>query len=588
MKWWLKIKKIDFFYYLLTNKYKINRFFRLLSSFQVSYKMSQQFGRAAHYQGGGIDYKKWCTQYLTLEYLKGEDLVEVFAKDGTKKEIPRRNVGVLFKDFKTMGTTIASVPLMHEGEVVYFDLIDLYASLYEKETVHPLFKQEYKFTSAIVPIGLPEKVKDNTPYMQAGRFYRSKGANTVNMSDDNVAISLFNAFSSTVYQMVNAKTETEMKSLFDLIVKLVEVMNVFNKNNKTFHGIIKQLRNTMASQDMLQYSLSFIFGKKMMTQRMLINMLYVVVKRTYKHFDNFFTKKGEQHPIVGIVATMIVAPLIRKYIGGEVSSTEMFALYYGDFTDVREKIKDVKTDDESKFFKADVEIIKRLAHVCGLPENDNGYLKLVDHANRNKMAFAPPPSTYFGIIPEIVSSLEVDCKDIFLDNGKNSTLRLPEVVFDQKDETTTKVTSVSTTQWSGIKFNKNGVYGIKIKNLGISKTAQGQTMGLDFVANMRFTFGNYVLPKDREGYAISGMYHINGKYVQKKEIPVDSKFLLELTDTHLKIHTGSYGKFTEFVKMERKYSDEYVCVGFKNMTFNLSSEPEVYLTKEKPAPAAFL
>lgn len=550
--------------------------------------MSQQFGRAAHYQGGGIHYKEWCSKFLTTEYLKGEDLVEVITKDGVLKEIPRKNVGVLFKDFKTLGTSIASVPLMQDGEVVYFDLLDLYASLYEKETVHPLFKKEFANSTAIFPLGIPEKIKNNTPYMQAGRFYRSKGANNVNMSDDNVAISLFNAFSSTVYQMVNAKTETEMKSLFGLVVKLVEVMDVFNKNNVTFHGIIKQLRNTMASQDMLQYSLSFVFGKKMMTHRMLINMLYVVVKRTYKHFPNLFAKKDDLHPIVGIVATMIVAPLIRKFIAKEVSDTEMFALYYGDFSLLREKIKEVKTDDESKFFNADVEVVQCLANICGLPENNAGYQKLVDHASRNKLSFSPPPSDFFGIVPEIVSTLEVSCKDIFLDNGKNSTLRLPDVVFDQKDEKTVKVTSVSTTQWSGIKFKKNGVYGIKVKNLGISKSAEGHTFGQEFVANMRFTFGDYVLPKDREGYAVSGMHFTKGSYVTKTPISTKEKFLLELTDSHLTIYTNSFGKFKEFVKMSRKFSDEVVCVGFKNMTFNITDEPSVIVSKEVLAPAALL
>ena len=105
---------------------------------------------------------------------------------------------------------------------------------------------------------------------------------------------------------------------------------------------------------------------------------------------------------------------------------------------------------------------------------------------------------------------------------------------------------------------------------------------------MRFTFGDYVLPKDREGYAVSGMHFIKGSYMAKTPISTKEKFLLELTDSHLTIYTNSFGKFKEFVKMSRKFPNENVCVGFKNMTFNITEEPSVITSKEVLAPAALL
>ncbi len=114
---------------------------------------------------------------------------------------------------------------------------------------------------------------------------------------------------------------------------------------------------------------------------------------------------------------------------------------------------------------------------------------------------------------------------------------------------------------------------------------------------MRFTFGNNILPIDREGYASSGMHFINGNYIQKTSFSLDNEFEINNTKDSLTIFTQLYGKKHPIIEMTKNYSDEPIIIGFKNLSFrfivntnnNLNNEKENSVKKEeKLAPAALL
>jgi hypothetical protein len=556
--------------------------------------MAQQFGHNAHYQTGGIGYKEWCEKYINSNYLTGDDTVEVYLCNGTKKEVPVHQAGVYFHSFKKLGTTISAEPLIHDNEVVYFDINELYA-LEFKDAKHPLFKDT---KGAILPLGIPVKMESNVPFQQFGRFWRSMGANNINMSDDNIAISLFNAFSTTTYHMVSCKSEEKMKSIFNLLIKMVNILSAFNKGNKVVYGILKQLRNTISSQDMLQYSLSFIFGNKVMDKRIMLNMFDIVLKRTYKHNANLFkkTNPSDNHQIIGVIAVMFLAPLFKRYFAKEITESDMYSDYYSNFLEITEKIKELQPDSTSETDK-DSELVCLISRLIGHYMDLDICKKLVDFSKNHKYAGQHAPFEDWGVLEKIIPSVEINFQNIYLDN-KNPKKRvlLPEVVLSIEDNDTTKIVSSSTTEWSGVSLTQLGDFKIKPSVLGVSSSAKGNTMGKDFVANMRFTFGNTVLPVDREGYASSGMHFTDGKYEQKTAFSLENEFEISNTKESLIIYTQLYGKKHLIVKMNKSYTDEPIVIGFKNLSFRLvktntfSTTESVLAEKkdEKLAPAALL
>ncbi len=554
--------------------------------------MAQQFGHKSHYQSGGISYKIWCNDYLNSKYLGGEETVEVYLCNGTKKEVPISQAGIYYHSFKKFGTSISAEPLIHDDEVIYFEINELYG-LHFGDKTHPYFTVK---GGAILPLGIPVEMETNIPFQQFGRFWLSMGQNNLNMSNDNVAISLFNAFSSTTYQMVSCKSEDKMKSIFGLLVKMVKVLSEFNKNNKVVYGILKQLRNTITSQDMLQYSLSFIFGNKTMDKKIMLNMLDIVLKRTYKHNTNLFKKKNpnDNHQIIGIIAVMFLAPLFKKYFTKEITELDMYGEYYSNFIEITDKIKELQ-DNKSSDIENDSELVCLISRLIGHYIDLNICKKLVIFSKENKSANKHAPFEDWGVIEKINSQFEINTQNIYLDNkNPKKKVVLPEVILTIENSNTTKIVSSSTTEWSGITFKDLGDYIIKPNILGVTSSANGNTIGQEFVANMRFTFGNTVLPVDREGYASSGMHFIDEKYVKKNGFSLENEFEINNSSDHFSIFTKLYGKKNQLIKMAKKYADEPIVIGFKNISFRLIknntnnatiSEIE---TVEKIAPAALL
>ncbi len=536
--------------------------------------MAQQFAKQSSIQSGGIPYDQWVKQVITPENLIGDDIISAFMQDGTRKDIKIKDAAVLYINFKQIGTTISAEPLFQDNEIVIFDISELYLA-HGQIKEHPLFKSQYKLSSAVIPLGIPAKTENNVAYQQSGRLWLSKGANNLNMSDDNVAVTLFNCLSSTTYQMVSCKEEDKMKSLFNLIIMLVKNLMIFNKNNTTVKNILKQLRNTETSQDMLQYGLSFLFGKKQLTRYVLLNMFEVVLKRTYKHTPNLYTKNGDNHPIFGILATMVIVPLYYKFFTKQIEESQMYVDYYGKFLEILGTIEEVKALEASDSIK-DSKIIKTLVDLQELSLDISEIGQIVDFCKKNSKTRERVPFVEWGILPKNEAKFTVTSDKIFVDNDKNKNKETAHVNITVKDENNIKVVSTATTEWSAINIRDNGTYTLKCKALGVASAAKGSTAGMGQIANMRFTFGNHVLPTDREGYAISGKHFRTDKtnkwtYADETPIALDSNIVLINTTDKLEIYTTQtlYGKVAHklVVSMVRKYATEPVVIAFKNIKF---------------------
>ena len=558
--------------------------------------MAQQFAKQTLIQNGGISYEQWVKKVITPEYLTGDDIVSAYMQDGTRKDIMIKDAAVLYVNFKQFGTSISAEPLFQDNEIVIFDITELYLA-HGRVKEHPLFKSQY---SAIIPLGIPAKTENNYAYQQSGRLWLSKGANNVNMSDDNVAVSLFNCLSSTTYQMVSCKEEDKMKSLFNLIIMLVKNLMIFNKNNTTIKNIIKQLRNTETSQDMLQYGLSFLFGKKQLTRYIQLNMFEVVLKRTYKHTPNLYTKNGDNHPIFGILATMVIVPLYYKFFTKQIEESQMYVDYYSKFLEILGTIEEVKTLEVSDNIK-DSKIIKTLVDIQELSLDNSEIAQIVDFCKKNSKTKERVPFVEWGILPKNDAKFTVTSDKIFVDNDKNKNIETEHVNIIVKDQNNIKVVSTATTEWSAINIRDNGTYTLKCKVLGVASNAKGNTAGMGQVANMRFTFGNYVLPTDREGYAISGKHFRTDTankwiYADKTPISLNSNIVLINTTNKLEIYTTQtlYGKVVDklVVTMVRKYAAEPVVIAFKNIKFAVgfseSVKKEEIKGEVKMTPSALL
>jgi hypothetical protein len=366
---------------------------------------------------------------------------------------------------------------------------------------------------------------------------------------------------------------------------------IFNKNNTTIKNILKQLRNTETSQDMLQYGLSFLFGKKQLTRSVILNMLEVVLKRTYKRNQNLYTKDGDSHPIFGILATMVIVPLYYKFFTKQIEESQMYVDYYSKFLEILGTIEEVKTLEVSDTIK-DSKIIKTLADLQELSLDVSEIGQIVDFCKKNfNKTKERVPFVQWGILPKNDAKFSVTSDKIFVDNDKNKKKETAHVNITVKDENNIKVVSTTTTDWSAINIRDNGTYSLKCKALGVASAAKGNTAGMGHVANMRFTFGNYVLPNDREGYAISGKHFRTDKdnkwlYADETPISLDSNIVLINSIDKLEIYTSQtlYGKVVHklIVSMIRKYAAEPVVIAFKNIKFAVQFSLSDEVKKEEP------
>jgi len=547
--------------------------------------MSQEFGHKSSILNNGIPINQWIKLYITSEYLYSSKLVEVYKMDGTKLLIPFHQASFLMYNFKTNGTSTFAQPIMCENKVAYFDISEIYMAWASLQS-HVLWKTEYHGRVAIIPLGSPvsNTIEVNIPWQQSARMYLSKGKNNLNMSNDNLAIMLWNMLSSIAYSMVSAKTQTESESLCNLLYTITLIIKEFVKGCKTVYGITLQLQKTTVTQDNGQHVLSLCLDQKVIDHKMLLNILHTTLKRTYKHTNCLFLKKSDTHPILGLILTMILAPLFNEFLNNMISYDEFFSEYNKTFTEINEKILSEKVKytnrcviSEVELFSSDLEIVKLIVSKVGLPENHDGYSQLIDHAQRNKMVSIPCRSDYWGIIQTINPFIEINTEYLFLNNKKERLMS--EAFIDNKTTEIISVTSSHTTEWSAITFKTNGKYSIKVECLGVSEQGRGNSAGKEYTANMRFTFGNYLLPTDREGYSIAGIHYTNGKYISKRQISIERDIILELTDKELIISNPM-----EIIRLPRKFSIETVMIGFKNVIFYISP----YKTIVKLAPAALL
>ena len=542
--------------------------------------MSQEFSHKSSILNKGLACPGWIKLYITPEHLSGDELIEVYNSNGTKTFLPFHQVGFIMYKFKLIGTSITSVPLMHENKVVYFDIKELYL-IYSGLKTHVLWKPEYSNKVAIIPLGSPVNINANIPWQQSARMYLSRGNNNLNMSNDNLANMLWNMVSSIAFSIVSANTETETESLFNLLEYITSIIKKFIKECKVINGITQQLQNTPVTQDNGQHVLSVCINQETLNPKMLLNILHTTLKRTYKHNQCLFIKQGDTHPILGLILTMVLAPLFNKFLNNLLSREEFLSEYYKTFIEINQKVLQEKYNNllmnEIKIFTGDLEIIKLIVSKLELPDNHDGYAQLLDHAQKNKMVSIPCRVDYWGIIPIIKPFIDIETDNIFLSNRKEKLIS--EAFIDNKSENIVFITSSHTTEWSAINFKTNGKYSIKVKCLGVANQGIGNCLGKEYTANMRFTFGNYVLPTDREGYSIAGMHFINGKYINKKSVSIEKEIILELTDRELVISNPQ-----EIIRLPRKFSIEPALIGFKNVIFDIS----LHKTIDKFAPAALL
>jgi hypothetical protein len=144
--------------------------------------------------------------------------------------------------------------------------------------------------------------------------------------------------SCIAFSIITSNTLKESESLLKLLNYISNIILEFNKNNSVISGITKQLQNTTITQDNGQHILSLAINNELINQKMLLNILHSTLKRTYKHCDCLFIKKEQQHPIFGLILTMILAPLFNKYINNIIEYDEFTKEYYRMFNEITANI----------------------------------------------------------------------------------------------------------------------------------------------------------------------------------------------------------------------------------------------------------
>jgi len=422
----------------------------------------------------------------------------------------------------------------------------------------------------LVPLGSLgiSRLECQTVLQQCARQWVTGGAISLagNMSDENVTTMYYAALQCLVYTTASGQDPNNVRQWFQATLALTAALKKFCDESEIARAVTAALANTSGADDTLQRAIAAQFTPNFVwSEEFKLELLETVVRRSTRR--NSTTIGMDAGPF----AVFTIVPLLREFVTSEQGT--LFSLneqtLYDKFNAqtselLQEYIKGATSNKE----EMTVSSLHTLAtKAAGLSLTKDHVRKLLQHIVLNPEMGHVAPWAEWGVLP-VSSILACNVRvDRFAISGKPSASY--QATLKPITTNSFQVKSYKGTDWSAIQFCSNGRYTVSTTCLGIATAAQGQTLGLELVANWRVTLGDDILPLDKPGISAAGMEYSPKlrKYVRAYE-PFDftKPFVVEITDE--RVYVNQVDNHDEAV-VYPKVKGQPVLLGFKNLVLDV-------------------
>jgi hypothetical protein len=541
--------------------------------------MSASFVHAPthHTTGTGVD--EWLKLSWDISTFHGDTVFSTV--DG---DIPAREAAVVFRNFRPVTGTPGAYFADPVALVAYRPAM--------RAAMGATRHTEVCVNDVVVPLGTPADwitEASNVVFMQTARQWVSGGRNTANMSMEHVITLYYGALQSLTFLVGTAHTVEEQCKWFPALTLLARAFDSFCRADVRALHVSLALVYTHGVNDMLQKALAHVFAALPLDKVTRYEMLATMVRRNLRH-GQMFTGLAP-----GPFVVFLLVPLLSELIAGMTIKEaqrlfndrtsalvdELAAIrsaHRGDAT--VDRWTTVHRDRAAKAAEAAKEqqaaCLAALATFAEAPLTVEQARCLLHHCSSTD-ASVPTPWATWGVLPAPPAlNCRVTTQRYSVTPSSSSGHRgAPRFGRGTSDSgltyhsrivshtpTTFEVFGYKGVEWSGVQFHTPGTYTIRAHDIGLAKTAVGDSRGEELCANWRLTVGNTLFPNDEAGYSLAGVRYVpRSGYVTETPLALDAPFDVVVKVDRIELHQSGRTVCT----IPRRRADADALLAFKNV-----------------------
>lgn len=530
-----------------------------------------KFSKRTEYNPGTVPPLVWMQNNFVQHPFEGKEEVEILEQDNKITKVPISEACLVFVDLveeikenksNVRGTApqVTGVPLLH-----LFRYTDAFKHLYKQDNfVHPGIEMKQTSTTAmghigaLLPLGRPMDDWNRHVVQESARRYISAGRCNIDMSDQHVGNMLISMIKTLIWTCVNDHKIEDQITRFQHLTLLCKSARWYFSRYPESYRVIEPLKDDIDTMDVLVRASSFIFFTQKWSTEELVRILELMLKRYRKKFNHEISFVS--HPITGCIACLLTIPYLREMIAERITAEEASNMFNQSLLDLVQTIASIIEEDTVTVNKKILRKIISMSDLKTLTEEqvDKIYEYTMDRRNMVQLA----PLEEWGVIEK------VEMKFILLtDDMKITGKPLKTKVLIRNGEEGYQVFSTSATDWSCIGLITPGIYIFKPKLIGVAAAGRGNTVGQVNVANLRFTTGLDVLPRQIEGRASTGKHYYNRG---NRWDYYDTNLTLDLTRSfEVKINQDRTFEIKQNGPFFAGLTEPNLLIGFKFLKFEL-------------------
>jgi len=428
-----------------------------------------------------------------------------------KEKVTTRNRAVIvFQDRKVLQNSgagcVTAVP------VCIMDAEDAYMKSFFEKDSNPVFRGQVGPVYVIPLLDLTSS-PDHKYYFgdSAAMFVTARrGGNEYN--EPNIANALACSLQSISYNLaleitLDSKVPDEKKQHF-MITALREMAFVARNAaafSKDIRNIFEVLPLAANSSDTLQSILMCFLFDKTPCDSILINWVGLIIKRYFRHAAKNRKSRfaDPQTPATGIIACLLIVPMIAELISNDLGNSEIINQITGCINAASLKIATAIADSD---------------HALDQHEENKLVLRTFTEATKVKLIKTEIVDDLYDCVvagksDDFASELKLtvvpsfDAGGVLTYSGKQ--IRTTAVlIFSNSEEKEAKhsYTPSHISQWCG-KMLKPGKYSVQFREVPPGRFVEGNTRGMNNVANIRFTAGPDLMEGKYPGFSSSRMVY---------------------------------------------------------------------------------
>lgn len=526
---------------------------------------------------GGMTVTRWLARFFGPEVFLGDEIVTVTCRDGSTRDVPRREAALVFRNLRSvrgaqamnayLADTICPEPvLFSEGiRASMGDIID-----------HPVAKN----MDIIWPLGIHNGSNSNVCFQQVARQWVTGGKNDGQMRLDNIINTVYSILQSLIWKAVNDNKKTDQAWTFKMAGYVAQAFHQgYYLREENVRKVTQALCMARAAQDMTQRTIAFVLRDEEPSKRNIIEILETSVFRGYR--GNGWSIDFLENGFAGLMTVLVAVPLLRSHIHGGLSIDTMQDRFENGYMQIVELCcglfsGEVECEDEEK----NAMILNKIIEVSGTVIPEDAVTAFLTHVGSSRHQKRFDWESHGVLEPIMGLDFEIDLETKVSVNGR-ARAKVPTVT---PEEDGYHCVPPSVKDWAGLCLPSDpATYIIQVEVMGMATKGRGNTKGKELNANIVFTAGggrfNSIVKNGNGSYSpISGMHYnpVTRNYERRAPFNTERELTLQVLGDRWILTDASARSFV------CEYTGENPLIGFKNCFLIIRKQPEPEPEPEEP------